>query len=80
MDHMEQLRAFSMRTFLSQQEKDGINAAASEIERLHAALKKIADQKTLSELADEGDDCEGDFEGAYDAMIEDARKSLQPQT
>ncbi len=44
--------------------------------RVEAALKKIADQKTLSELSLEGDDCEGDFEGAYDAMIEAARQAL----
>lgn len=48
--------------------------------RYEAALTKIAEQKTLGELSEAGEDNEGDFEGAYDALIAEARLSLQPQT
>lgn len=52
----------------------------AEIERLRAELQKLADQKTIGELSEAGEDCEGDFEGDYDTMIDVARKALSPQT
>lgn len=44
------------------------------------ALREIAKQKTLSELNEEGEDCEGDFEGAYDSTIEKCRSALSRAT
>lgn len=44
---------------------------------LLAALRTIAGQKTLGELSGAGEDCEGDFEGAYDALIDLARATIK---
>lgn len=49
------------------------------LERMKAVVKQIAGQKTLSELSEAGEDCEGDFEGAYDTMIELARAALDAE-
>ena len=49
------------------------NAANAEIE----ALQKIAKQKTTDEMS-HADGRLGDFEGAYDMCIEDAREALTP--
>lgn len=56
--------------------------AAREIERLRSNLKNIATQKTTEELKAEGEQEyeDADFEGAYDALIHIARRSIQPTT
>lgn len=54
-----------------------LDRAAGEIESLRATLKNIATQKTIGELSEEGEDCEGDFEGAYDALIHIARRAIE---
>jgi len=43
---------------------------------LEAALKAIAERKTLGELSDAGEDNEDDFEGDYDAIIHAARSAV----
>jgi hypothetical protein len=53
-------------------------AAADRIEQLEAALREIARQHTLEEMAPE-DYCDGDFEGAYDHMVKIARAVLEPK-
>lgn len=45
-NHAMQLRAFATEHNLTIQERQGINAAADEIERLHAALKKFGRHPT----------------------------------
>lgn len=43
---------------------------------VYRAVKHIADQNTIGELSAADEDCEGDFEGAYDTIIEECRKAL----
>lgn len=59
-----------------------MSAAWKRIRELEADLKNISTQKTTEELKAEGEQeyDDADFEGAYDALIHIARRSLQPQT
>jgi uncharacterized coiled-coil DUF342 family protein len=59
-----------------------MSAAWKRIRELEADLKNIATQKTTEELIAEGGMAyeDADFEGAYDALIHIARRSIQPQT
>lgn len=54
----------------------------AEIERLRGDIKNIATQKTTEELKAEGglEYEDADFEGAYDAIIHIARRTLEPPT
>lgn len=54
-----------------------LTAAQARIAKLKAALQKIAKQKTTDEMS-HADGRLGDFEGAYDMFIEDAREGLKP--
>ena len=58
------------------QSADLIEAQAREIERLRAALEKIAAQKQAHEM-DEWQRNQADFETGYDHMIHIARAALQ---
>lgn len=53
-----------------------LDAQADAAPSMLAALKDIAAQKTTKEIEHEYGDQEGDFEGAYDKMIEVARNAL----
>lgn len=59
-----------------------MSAAWKRIRELEADLKNIASQKTTEELKAEGEQEyeDADFEGAYDALIHIARRSIQPVT
>lgn len=45
MDHAKQLRDYADRCIVPEMERNGMRAAAAEIERLRAALQKIADHE-----------------------------------
>lgn len=60
--------------------KEAERKALAEIERLRDALLRIANQMTVSELKENHQYEDADFEGAFDALIHIARRAMQAAT